>query len=496
MSASSVVSPGVSDEDGRAVLHPRKPHFRFRRFFGSAWWKLDVSLLCIALLGTTLFWGNRTHTVRFVEVLALRISLINCLFAVGCIWLWRLIMTSLRTEFRSKRASLPSMLLELAFRITTCASLGAIALWVRHPQKVTPGELFAFWLASLALCLGSRLVRIALSTYVEPLLRGDRRVVIVGTGWRAERCAEEICAHPDCHYEILGFVDNEPQIQRSDYLGKTDDLESILMRQVVDEVIIALPMKSKYDDIQTAIDACERLGIQSEYSTDLFATKIAKRRSEGIQDAASIVLHMVHNDRRLYVKRAIDLIGAFLALILLAIPMLIVAIAVRFTSEGPIIFRQQRFGLKKRVFNMYKFRSMVVDAEQQQSRVEHLNEAGGPVFKMRQDPRVTLVGRFIRKTSLDELPQLFNVLRGDMSLVGPRPLPMRDVTRFSEAWLMRRFSVRPGLTGLWQVSGRSGTSFAHWIKLDLEYIDAWSLILDFKILARTLPAVLKREGAV
>jgi len=144
---------------------------------------------------------------------------------------------------------------------------------------------------------------------------------------------------------------------------------------------------------------------------------------------------------------------------------------------------------------MYKFRSMVEDAEIRQKELEHLNENDGHAFKIRNDPRVTSVGRLIRRTSIDELPQFFNVLLGDMSLVGPRPLPMRDVNRFSESSLMRRFSVKPGLTGLWQVSGRSNTTFASWMKLDLEYIDRWSLLLDMQILARTIPAVFKKSGA-
>ena len=495
MGASSVIDARVAGERVAPAAKPSGMSLHSKRFFGPAWWRLDLCLLCLALLGNTLQWANRMHEVRFVELLALRISLINCLFAIGCIWVWHKALTSFK-EFEKRSASLPSAIAELSLKVTACASVGFVAIWLRHPGRVRPAEMLTFWLASLFLCLGSRAVLIGLSTSVGLLVRGNRRVVIIGTGLRAQRCAQEIGAHPRWHYDIVGFVDNQPQFLHEKYLGKTADLDAILMRQVVDEVIIALPVKSKYDDIQEAIAACERLGIQSEYSTDLFVTKITKRRSEGTQDAASIVLHMVHNDHRIHIKRAIDVLGALVGLVIFSVPMLIVAIAVKCTSKGPIIFRQQRFGHSKRIFNMYKFRSMVVDAEQQQASLEHLNEAGGPVFKIRGDPRVTAVGQFIRKTSLDELPQLFNVLRGDMSLVGPRPLPMRDVDRFSEAWLMRRFSVRPGLTGLWQVSGRSGTSFASWIQLDLEYIDAWSLFLDIKILMRTLPAVLKREGAV
>jgi lipopolysaccharide/colanic/teichoic acid biosynthesis glycosyltransferase len=176
--------------------------------------------------------------------------------------------------------------------------------------------------------------------------------------------------------------------------------------------------------------------------------------------------------------------------------MLTAALAIRFTSPGPIFFLQERYGRHRKLFSMVKFRSMVVDAERKQAALEASNEAQGPVFKLKSDPRVTKVGAFLRKTSIDELPQLFNVIAGDMSLVGPRPLPKRDVSRFEEPWLLRRFSVRPGLTCIWQVSGRSNTTFDDWIKQDLAYIDNWSLSLDLTLLVRTIPAVLRGDGAV
>ena len=340
----------------------------------------------------------------------------------------------------------------------------------------------------------TRTVHVAILLWIAPRLRIERRVLVVGTGPRAMRVAAAIHAHPRWRYHLMGFVDDEPLIEDERVLGGVADLESLLAKQAIDEVIIALPVKSKYDDIQGAIAACERVGVQSGYSMDFFSTRVAKRRSAQESDG-SVVLHMVHNDGRRHLKRALDIFGALAGLTLLSPVLLAVAVAIRSTSEGPVIFRQQRYGLNRRIFSMYKFRSMVVDAEQQQGKLEHLNEAGGPVFKIRQDPRITPVGRFIRRTSLDELPQLCNVLRGDMSLVGPRPLPTRDVTRFPEHWLMRRFSVRPGLTGLWQVSGRSDTTFANWIDMDLRYIDAWSLLLDLQILAKTVSVVLNRQGA-
>jgi lipopolysaccharide/colanic/teichoic acid biosynthesis glycosyltransferase len=193
--------------------------------------------------------------------------------------------------------------------------------------------------------------------------------------------------------------------------------------------------------------------------------------------------------------RGIDLVVAAVALLVLTWAMLLIALAVRLTSTGPALFAQTRIGLDGRRFAMYKFRTMVIGAEALQADLETRNEATGPVFKIRDDPRVTRVGRLLRRMSLDELPQLFNVVRGDMSLVGPRPLPVRDVHKFSESWLMRRFSVPPGVTGLWQISGRSDLAFDRWVLLDLQYIDGWSLGLDLQILAKTVPAVLWGRGA-
>jgi exopolysaccharide biosynthesis polyprenyl glycosylphosphotransferase len=204
----------------------------------------------------------------------------------------------------------------------------------------------------------------------------------------------------------------------------------------------------------------------------------------------------VSDDYRMLVKRALDILGASVALVIFSPVMLLAAVAVRLTSSGPVVFVQERYGLNKRRFKMFKFRTMVQNAEALQSQLEKNNEAQGPVFKIKNDPRVTSIGRFLRKTSIDELPQLFNVLRGEMSLVGPRPLPERDVSRFAESSLLRRFSVKPGLTCLWQISGRSNTQFDNWIRQDLQYIDQWSLGLDIAILLKTVPAVIKGRGAV
>jgi exopolysaccharide biosynthesis polyprenyl glycosylphosphotransferase len=195
-------------------------------------------------------------------------------------------------------------------------------------------------------------------------------------------------------------------------------------------------------------------------------------------------------------KRILDFSVALITVIIVFPVMMLVALLIKIASPGPILFPQKRVGHNKRKFTMYKFRTMVVDAEKQMEQLQHLNEVSGPVFKIKDDPRITPIGKFLRKTSIDELPQLFSVLKGDMSLVGPRPLPVRDYEGFNEDWQRRRFSVKPGITCLWQVQGRSSISFEKWMELDLQYIDKWSLWLDLQILAQTIPAVLRGSGAV
>jgi len=196
------------------------------------------------------------------------------------------------------------------------------------------------------------------------------------------------------------------------------------------------------------------------------------------------------------IKRLTDAVVSAVLLLALAPVFLLVTALIRLTSKGPVFFRQTRIGYGKRPFEILKFRTMVVDAEKLMAQVEHLNETQGPTFKLKNDPRITPLGKFLRKSSLDEIPQLINVLRGDMSLVGPRPLPVRDYEGFSKDWHRRRFSVKPGITCLWQVMGRSSISFDEWMALDMRYIDQWSVWLDIKILFQTIPAVFRGSGAV
>jgi len=261
-------------------------------------------------------------------------------------------------------------------------------------------------------------------------------------------------------------------------------------------VVITLPMKSLYDEASTIARLCEGQGILVRYLSNPFNLNFARSRADHFEGDTIITLTTGRmRGVSLIFKRALDVVASFAGILLLTPLFLIVGLWIKFTSPGPVFFFQERVGLSKRRFRLYKFRTMVADAEEKMAEIEHLNEVSGPVFKIKNDPRITPIGRILRKTSIDELPQLFNVLKGDMSLVGPRPLPVRDYKGFDEDWHRRRFSVRPGITCLWQVNGRSNTSFDDWMKLDMEYIDNFSLGLDFKILAKTIPAVIRGSGA-
>jgi exopolysaccharide biosynthesis polyprenyl glycosylphosphotransferase len=243
-------------------------------------------------------------------------------------------------------------------------------------------------------------------------------------------------------------------------------------------------------------DLCEQHGIFMRFDSEIFDLKIARPETDELDGNLHIIAQSSLRDSwPTLVKRLVDVSVSFVLLLILAPVLAFIAVIVKFTSKGPVLFRQERVGLNKRRLLMYKFRTMVQDAESLLPQLEALNEATGPVFKIKNDPRITPVGRFLRRTSLDELPQLLNVLRGDMSLVGPRPLPLRDFEGFTEDWQRRRFSVRPGITCLWQVNGRSNIGFDQWMELDLKYLDEWSIWLDMKILAQTIPAVMKGSGA-
>jgi exopolysaccharide biosynthesis polyprenyl glycosylphosphotransferase len=278
--------------------------------------------------------------------------------------------------------------------------------------------------------------------------------------------------------------------------GVIAELESVLAQEPVDEVFITLPRDKYAYLIDLIVRHCEEQGIIVRLRTNMFQLKIARMQVDELDGMPLVTIRSGPSDGwQLIVKRLLDIFASSVLLVVLAPILALVACLIKLDSPGPVLFRQERVGLNKRRFSLFKFRTMVEGAEHQQPLLEGLNQANGPVFKIRDDPRITRVGQFLRRYSIDELPQLFNVLRGDMSLVGPRPLPVRDIKRIETHWHKRRLSMKPGVTCLWQVNGRSDVSFDHWVRMDLEYIDNWSLALDMKILMMTIPAVLKGSGA-
>lgn len=330
--------------------------------------------------------------------------------------------------------------------------------------------------------------------------RGDgHRIVVVGSGPEAVEFARTIEKGSPFNVDLLGFVSvpgerGEPEARP--HLGFVGSLDALLDRLPVDEVVFAVTGKQP-DIFRDAIAACDERGVDVRLTLPPQVPLHAKMEIANVSGFDMPLLNLRRtptNEAKLAVKRLLDIAGALVGIGLAGPIMLATAIAIKFDSKGPIFFRQVRAGRNGRKFTMLKFRSMVVDAEAKKAALMHMNEMGGPVFKMQRDPRITRVGRFIRKTSIDELPQFFNILFGDMSMVGPRPPLPSEVEQY-EPWQRRRLSVKPGLTGLWQVSGRNQVDFDEWMQLDLEYIDHWSLWLDIKILLRTVPTVLFHKGA-
>jgi exopolysaccharide biosynthesis polyprenyl glycosylphosphotransferase len=455
------------------------------------------SLIALMLAVGAVVWANqqRMPVGGVGEFLRFRITSLNASFSVVFAVLWQQCMQALGLYRRSSGLLRPT--LNAATGVGLMTALLGLYLEARRTEGPVTQVLVAFFIA--ALCY--RMARIFLS---NPLLGGripdPEQVVIVGSGRRAAKAWRELRTQDHGAKTLLGFVDDRhPSLMPPDIggrlLGRIDDLPGYLLRHAVDELIVAAPARSCYDMTQRAVAMAEAAGVRVVCLNDLYSLVHDRK----LRQRAAVFLELVpRNEAHQFseaVKRTLDIAVAAVCLVVLAPMFFVIAVALKVTSPGPVFFLQERYGWRRRRFLMWKFRSMVHNAADLMTSLEKQNEASGPIFKIRNDPRITPLGRFLRRTSLDELPQLLNVLQGTMSLVGPRPMSVRDVSLFSEAQLMRRFSVRPGMTGSWQVAARGSLNFDQWIALDFAYIDNWSLGLDLKILARTLPAVLRRSGA-
>jgi exopolysaccharide biosynthesis polyprenyl glycosylphosphotransferase len=466
---------------------------------------LDIFFMLFALVVSLLFWGvSQDNDLSIWKILYAKTKLINIILLLTFILIWRLIFQflGLYDAARLEKGKTEGKTLLLAVLSGTMVLLAMTVLFNR--TLVGRETLLAFLVLAGILTWGGRTALRLILEKVRQQNRNVCRLLLIGSNHRAYNLARGVLATPQLGYHIAGYIDDpwdnrqgEPMEGMLKQLGTLQDLEEVIDREGIDEVVIALPIRSYYEEIQRMIAACEIRGLQAHLLSNFFQCTIARPRVLEF-DGIPILAFTTGTSAvwATYVKRAFDVIVASVLMLGLAPLFLILALLIKICSpKGPVFFVQTRVGYNQRHFAMLKFRTMVSDAERLQPSLEHLNEAQGPVFKIKNDPRITSIGRILRKTSLDELPQLFNVIKGDMSLVGPRPLPLRDVERFEEAWLKRRFSVKPGMTCLWQVSERSNATFDTWIAQDLAYIDNWSFHLDLKILCKTIPAVVRGLGA-
>lgn len=462
----------------------------------------EIALMAACFIAAALLTSPDVDHLSVREFFAIRIEVRNFLLLAVLVIIWNQIFSSLHL-YKSRR--LPERrreILDLAAAVSL-ASLGiAVVAHLFDIEIVTRQFLVAFWAMALGATALSRLLLRFMLRRVRLHGRNLSYVVIVGTNSRALAVAKLIESDMRLGYRLVGFVDDDwtgnEEFEASSHqiVSNLEDFPDYIRNHVVDEVYMCMPVKSFYDQSSELMLLCQQQGIIVRFGQNVFTTETERVYVENWDNQSWVTLDSGSiRGGAVLIKRMLDIIISSTLLLLLSPVMLATAIAIKLNSSGPVLFIQERIGLGKRRFRLYKFRTMTEGAEHLQGDLRSLNEADGPVFKMRNDPRITSIGSFLRRTSIDELPQLLNVLRGDMTLVGPRPLPVSDYNGFSEDWHRRRFSVRPGITCLWQVEGRSGITFDRWMELDIQYIEQWSLWLDLKILAKTVRAVLLRSGA-
>jgi exopolysaccharide biosynthesis polyprenyl glycosylphosphotransferase len=376
------------------------------------------------------------------------------------------------------------------------AAITLASLFVIHRDNVSRLFLLAIFIVQPIVTVAARsILRFAFS-YLRERGYNTRYMLVVGTGRLAQDFADLVEARATLGISVIGHVsvpNGGPSVVTRPILGPIDAIEQIFHSNIVDEVAACLPRESAgYLEPVASLAADE--GKTVRIPVDLHDGALLNAREEEFEGL--LIRSLVHDGQReagLAIKRLIDIVGATLGLIILSPVLIGTAVAIRLRDGSPVLFRQTRIGLHGRPFTIFKFRTMAPDAEERLHEVAHLNERSGAAFKATNDPRLSQIGKNLRRTSIDELPQLWNVLRGEMSLVGPRPPLASEVVEY-DIWHRRRLSMKPGMTGLWQVEMRHEASFDSWVELDLTYIDRWTLWLDLRILLRTMPSVLMARG--
>ena len=464
-----------------------------RRFLISLVELADLLIVFGALLATLALTGGSLDLQGARGLLEMPMTVRNFLLPGLTLVFWHVVLTAVGLYGSYRLAPASHELRDLAVAV----SIGVVPTYLLGGwlplARVDLVFVLLLWILTFMALTAERQILRAVGRTVRRLGRNLRDVVVIGDGDSARRTADMLAQQVELGCRVAGVIDCASA--ETTESGVLQGLDALLDGHGIDEVLFVLPVDRSQPLLARLIALCEEQGVTVRVLANVSGSRRTWTRVDTLVGQPVVTIATVPSDRWLLaVKRAIDVAGAVGVLVLAAPILLLIAAAVHLDSPGPIVFRQQRVGLKRRRFWAYKFRTMVTDAERLQATLEQRNEAQGPVFKIRDDPRITRVGRWLRQTSLDELPQLFNVLKGEMSLVGPRPLPIRDVDRMDVRWHKRRFSVKPGITCLWQVKSRT-PEFDEWIRSDMEYIDNWSLILDLKILALTVPAVLSRQGA-
>jgi len=462
---------------------------------------IDVGLLMVSF-AAAVFAKNGEHWPNVASFFATKVTLLSCVVFAITLFMGHAVLV-ICNLYQSKRLSTKGA---EAFDVFVAMMLLTVCLWAEAKLFRVPGWttyfLMTFWAVGTVLITVTRMLLRFVLENIRKRGRNLHHVLILGTNSRAVAFAHEIEGKPERGCRLQGFVDDDwsgmREFKDSGFFLACDleGLPDFLRKNVVDEIAIYLPLRSFYERAAEIAHLARLHGILVRLDTDVFDLKFVRHRA----DAGNGVPHVIASSNgvegwQLLMKRFFDVVGSLILLLLFSPLLLVVAFLIKLTSTGTVFFSHKRVGLNKRQFTMYKFRTMVAAAESVQEELAHLNEMSGPVFKIKNDPRITPLGRILRKTSIDELPQLFNVLNGDMSLVGPRAMSVRDYQFFNEDWQRRRFSVPPGITCLWQVYGRNTIPFDQWMILDIQYIDRWSFWLDLKILALTIPAVLRGLGA-